>query len=191
MKEDFIVSDLLREHLSVDNARFVLSRADMLVNSTLEQLRKSTDRAYTLFGLLVTAFSGLTVFVLSVHSIRLLIPLVVLWLGLSCCLYMLFSRAIWIHPYRDAGNSPENMLVEKNVVYLKKKHKGLYEALNKEYMLNALYDSIEDSAYAIRVNDLQLAKRSRDIELVMKILKVTLGATALSSIICLFFTLFI
>lgn len=69
MNDDYKVSDELRDKLDEENARFVLSRADLLVNSTLEQLRKSTDRVYTLFGLLITAFSGLIAFVLSTNSI--------------------------------------------------------------------------------------------------------------------------
>lgn len=71
MDRDYTVSNELRDKLDEENARFVLSRADLLVNSTLEQLRKSTDRAYTLFGLLITAFSGLTAFALSASSIYL------------------------------------------------------------------------------------------------------------------------
>ena len=63
MNDDYKVSDELRDKLDEENARFVLSRADLLVNSTLEQLRKSTDRVYTLVGLLITAFSGLIAFV--------------------------------------------------------------------------------------------------------------------------------
>lgn len=185
MDNDYIVSDELRDKLDEENARFVLSRADLLVNSTLEQLRKSTDRAYTLFGLLITAFSGLTAFVLSVGSIWLLIPSAVLWCGLGCCLYLLFTKAIWVHPYRDAGNTPENLLSERNVSYLYRKHDGQQETLNKEYLLHAVYDSIEDAAYAIRVNDEQLAKRSHNIGLVMKILKATIAAVAFSSIVCL------
>ena len=118
MNDDYKVSDELRDKLDEENARFVLSRADLLVNSTLEQLRKSTDRVYTLFGLLITAFSGLIAFVLSTNSIYLLIPSVILCLGLGLALYILFVDAIWVHSYRDAGNSPENLLVEKNMTYL-------------------------------------------------------------------------
>ena len=81
MNIDYTVSNELRDKLDEENARFVLSRADLLVNSTLEQLRKSTDRAYTLFGLLITAFSGLTAFALSASSIYLLIPSIILCVG--------------------------------------------------------------------------------------------------------------
>ena len=70
MNDDYKVSDELRDKLDEENARFVLSRADLLVNSTLEQLRKSTDRVYTLFGLLITAFSGLIAFVNSTSKCK-------------------------------------------------------------------------------------------------------------------------
>lgn len=56
MDRDYTVSNELRDKLDEENARFVLSRADLLVNSTLEQLRKSTDRAYTCLGCLSLRF---------------------------------------------------------------------------------------------------------------------------------------
>ncbi len=187
MNDDYKVSDELRDKLDEENARFVLSRADLLVNSTLEQLRKSTDRVYTLFGLLITAFSGLIAFVLSTNSIYLLIPSVILCLGLGSALYILFVDAIWVHSYRDAGNSPENLLVEKNMSYLYRKHKNNKAIANKEHLLNIIYDSIEDAAYAIRVNDKQLEERTKTILKIMKILKATIviaAFVALVSMLC-------
>lgn len=189
MDEDYIVSDELRDKLDEENARFVLSRADLLVNSTLEQLRKSTDRAYTLFGLLITAFSGLTAFTLSTSSVYLLIPSFILCVGLGYALYILFVKAIWVHPYRDAGNSPENLLNEKNVSFLYRKHGNDRSTANKEYLINTLYDSIEDAAYAIRVNDRQLEERSATITKVMEALRAAIIVAtlcALVGIICKF-----
>lgn len=183
MDRDYTVSNELRDKLDEENARFVLSRADLLVNSTLEQLRKSTDRAYTLFGLLITAFSGLTAFALSASSIYLLIPSIILCVGLGYALYILFIRAIWIHPYRDAGNNPENLLSERNVAYLYRKHNNNGANANKEYLINTIYDSIEDAAYAIRVNDQQLEERSATIAKVMRALRAAIIITTLSALV--------
>lgn len=183
MDNDYIVSNELRAKLDEENARFILSRADMLVNSTLEQLRKSTDRAYTLFGLLITAFSGLIAFSLSSSSVYLLVPSVVLCVGLGYALYILFVRAIWVHPYRDAGNTPENLLNEKNVSYLYRKYADDRASANKEYLINTLYDSIEDAAYAIRVNDQQLEERSATIAKVMEVLKAAIIIATFSSLV--------
>lgn len=183
MNYDYEVSYELRDKLDEENARFVLSRADLLVNSTLEQLRKSTDRVYTLFGLLITAFSGLTAFVLSTSSIYLILPSVVLCMGLGAAIYILFVDVIWVHSYRDAGNSPDNLLVEENISYLYRKHKNKKGIANKEHLLYIIFDSIEDAAYAIRVNDKQLEKRTKTIIKVMKVLKATIAIAALIALV--------
>lgn len=50
----------VRNDLGMDVGLKILERSDMLASSTLEQLRKSTDRSYTLFGFLMTGFSAVT-----------------------------------------------------------------------------------------------------------------------------------
>ena len=54
MEQTFKISDEQWERLNDTTFRIVLERSDKLVASSLEQLRKSTDRAYTLFGFLLT-----------------------------------------------------------------------------------------------------------------------------------------
>ena len=66
---NYEISKYMRDTLSTDTACQVLVRADMLTGSVLEQLRKSTDRAYTLFGIFVTIFSGVGAFGISSNSI--------------------------------------------------------------------------------------------------------------------------
>lgn len=56
----FEIAHDVRDTLGKDVGLRILERSDMLTASTLEQLRKSTDRAYTLFGFLMTAFSAVT-----------------------------------------------------------------------------------------------------------------------------------
>ena len=43
-----IITGKVRKNLSEHTARIILERSDRLASSTLEQLRKSTDRAYTM-----------------------------------------------------------------------------------------------------------------------------------------------
>lgn len=78
-----------------------------------------------------------------------------------------------------------------------KKEKRQYEVMSepgvpdhewrRQHLLNIIYDSIEDAAYAIRVNDKQLEERTKTILKIMKILKATIviaAFVALVSMLC-------
>ena len=169
----------VRDTLGKDVGLRILERSDMLAASTLEQLRKSTDRAYTLFGFLMTAFSAVTGLLMAAKGILILIPGVVLWIGLCISLYIMFGKVIWVHSFRCMGNEPQNLISERNIKMLK----GIYgtkQTLSSRYELNLIYDSIEDCAYAIAINDSALEDRVRTIELVMNTLKITISVVALS-----------
>lgn len=113
---EFRISQNTRKSLDKETALFILDRADKLAACTLEQLRKSTDRAYTLFGLLLTAFSAVTGLLLAADiDCAILIPGGVLWAGLGVSLYIIFSKAIWVRQFRNVGNEPENMINERNI----------------------------------------------------------------------------
>lgn len=64
-----IISNKVRKNLNEHTARIILERSDRMASSTLEQLRKSTDRAYTMTGFLLTVFIALTAFVFSSPSL--------------------------------------------------------------------------------------------------------------------------
>lgn len=93
----------------------ILERSDMLASSTLEQLRKSTDRSYTLFGFLMTGFSAVTGLLLAAKESWLLIPGLILWTGLGVSLYIMFSQVIWVHSFRCTGNEPQNLISTRNI----------------------------------------------------------------------------
>ena len=172
-----------------ETALFILDRADKLAACTLEQLRKSTDRAYTLFGLLLTAFSAVTGLLLAADiDYAIFIPGGVLWAGLGVSLYIMFNKAIWVHQFRNVGNEPENMINERNIEYLKKSNGA---NASKVYELYAIFDSIEDDAYAIRINDRVLDGRVRVIRRVMETLKATMCLVAFSALAVFLFRLII
>lgn len=183
--DDFTVSSGTRRQLDEETARFVLERTDKLAHSSLEQLRKSTDRAYTLFGLLLTAFSGVTVFVLSTTDIYFLLPALVLCVGLFVSINILFNKGICVHGYSDIGDKPQNLLKDKNIEMLKKRVNGNLNRLNREYIKNAIFDSIEDAAFTIRVNDNSLRQRVEAVKRTMKVIKATMYIAAFVSLVAL------
>jgi len=184
-KEELYISKEVRENLDERNARFILERADLTAQSVLEQLRKSTDRAYTLFGLLLTAFSGTVAFMLSTKNIFLLIPVAVFCTGLFLSIYILFSKGIWVHAYRDIGNEPQNLLEKENIELLNKKSDKDKEALNRLYVKNIIFDSIENTACSIRTNGEILNQRVGVVQKALEIIKATVYTVAFISLVAL------
>ena len=107
-----IISNKVRKNLNEHTARIILERSDRMASSTLEQLRKSTDRAYTMTGFLLTVFIALTAFVFSSPSLWQLSTAVVLWSGIFIALYIMVNQVLWVHPFRHTGNEPRNMIQE-------------------------------------------------------------------------------
>ena len=85
MGQAFKISDEQWERLNDATLRIVLERSDKLVASSLEQLRKSTDRAYTLFGFLLTVFSGITAYLIKCIDVTILLPCIVGGIGNCYC----------------------------------------------------------------------------------------------------------
>lgn len=179
----------VRNDLGMDVGLKILERSDMLASSTLEQLRKSTDRSYTLFGFLMTGFSAVTGLLLAAKESWLLIPGLILWTGLGVSLYIMFSQVMWVHSFRCTGNEPQNLISTRNIKMLREIY-GSGKTLRKRYMQNLIYDSIEDCAYAIEVNDKALKNRVRMIELVMQTLKLTIYAVTISALVVFVFRIF-
>ncbi|MBF1517453.1 hypothetical protein [Prevotella pallens] len=180
---NYDISRYMRDTLSTDTAYQVLVRADMLTNSVLEQLRKSTDRAYTLFSIFVTAFSGIGAFGISSSSmsLRLFCAILCFGLGLSCLL--LFVKVLWVHHYVPIGNEAEVMLYDDNMKMLEKVYNNNAQKMNAAYMRNFLLDNIEDTTNAYRTNNLLLERRSMYVRWSMLI--------TLTSVIIAFFLLLI
>lgn len=177
-----IITGKVRKNLSEHTARIILERSDRLASSTLEQLRKSTDRAYTMTGFLLTVFIALTAFVFSSPSLWQLSTAAVLWAGIFIALYIMINQVLWIHPFRHTGNEPRNMIQEENIDRLLKKGYN-QEEMNAIYSVNTLLDAISNNQEIIDRNKSILANRCDHIEKVMTVIKCTIIVATVITVI--------
>lgn len=177
-----IVTGKVRKNLSEHTARIILERSDRLASSTLEQLRKSTDRAYTMTGFLLTVFIALTAFVFSSPSLWQLSTAAVLWAGIFIALYIMINQVLWIHPFRHTGNEPRNMIQEENIDRLLKKGHN-QEEMNAIYSVNTLLDAISNNQEIIDRNRSILADRCDHIEKAMTVIKCTVIVATIITVI--------
>lgn len=177
-----IITGKVRKNLSEHTARIILERSDRLASSTLEQLRKSTDRAYTMAGFLLTVFIALTAFVFSSPSLWQLSTAAVLWAGIFIALYIMINQVLWIHPFRHTGNEPRNMIQEENIDRLLKKGHN-QEEMNALYSINTLLDAISHNQEIIDRNRSILANRCDHIEKVMTVIKCTVIVATIITVI--------
>lgn len=177
-----IITGKVRKNLSEHTARIILERSDRMASSTLEQLRKSTDRAYTMTGFLLTVFIALTAFVFSSPSLWQLSTAAVLWAGIFIALYIMINQVLWIHPFRHTGNEPRNMIQEENIDRLLKKGYN-QEEMNAIYSVNTLLDAISNNQEIIDRNKSILANRCDHIEKVMTVIKCTIIVATVITVI--------
>lgn len=177
-----IITGKVRKNLSEHTARIILERSDRLASSTLEQLRKSTDRAYTMTGFLLTVFIALTAFVFSSPSLWQLSTAAVLWAGIFIALYIMINQVLWIHPFRHTGNEPRNMIQEENIDRLLKKGYN-QEEMNAIYSVNTLLDAISYNQAIIDRNRSILANRCDHIEKAMTVIKCTVIVATIITVI--------
>ncbi len=177
-----IITGKVRKNLSEHTARIILERSDRMASSTLEQLRKSTDRAYTMTGFLLTVFIALTAFVFSSPSLWQLSTAAVLWAGIFIALYIMINQVLWIHPFRHTGNEPRNMIQEENIDRLLKKEHN-QEEMNAIYSINTLLDAISHNQEIIDRNRSILANRCDHIEKVMTVIKCTVIVATIITVI--------
>lgn len=177
-----MLSGKVRKNLSEHTARIILERSDRMASSTLEQLRKSTDRAYTMTGFLLTVFIALTAFVFSSPSLRQLSTAAVLWAGIFIALYIMINQVLWIHPFRHTGNEPRNMIQEENIDRLLKKGYN-QEEMNAIYSVNTLLDAISYNQEIIDRNRSILANRCDHIEKAMTVIKCTVIVATIITVI--------
>ena len=177
-----IITGKVRKNLSEHTARIILERSDRMASSTLEQLRKSTDRAYTMTGFLLTVFIALTAFVFSSPSLWQLSTAAVLWAGIFIALYIMINQVLWIHPFRHTGNEPRNMIQEENIDRLLKKGYN-QEEMNAIYSVNTLLDTISYNQEIIDRNRSVLANRCDHIEKAMTVIKCTVIVATIITVI--------
>lgn len=177
-----IITGKVRKNLSEHTARIILERSDRLASSTLEQLRKSTDRAYTMAGFLLTVFIALTAFVFSSPSLWQLSTAAVLWAGIFIALYIMVNQVLWVHPFRHTGNEPRNMIQEENIDRLLKNGYN-QEEMNNIYSINTLLDAISNNQEIIDRNRSILANRCDHIEKAMTVVKCTVIVATVITVI--------
>lgn len=177
-----IITGKVRKNLSEHTARIILERSDRLASSTLEQLRKSTDRAYTMAGFLLTVFVALTAFVFSSPSLWQLSTAAVLWAGIFIALYIMVNQVLWVHPFRHTGNEPRNMIQEENIDRLLKNGYN-QEEMNNIYSINTLLDAISNNQEIIDRNRSILANRCDHIEKAMTVVKCTVIVATVITVI--------
>ena len=161
----------MRKFISIEVAQTILSRADVRLNSSLEQLRKSTDRAYTMTGFLLTCFTGLTAFLINTHDITQLCIVMVLWIGVSYALWVMFAKVISVHGFKYAGSSAKGYMQDFNIGISKRKTDGNVDNANEFYYKNILLDCIENTDAAFKYNKNQLVKRCQLIDKAMRAIK--------------------
>ena len=178
-----IIKKKNKKNLKENTNRIILKHTDKLASSTLEQLRKSTDRAYTMAGFLLTVFIALTAFVFSSPSLWQLSTAVVLWSGIFIALYIMVNQVLWVHPFRHTGNEPRNMIQEENIDRLLKNGYN-QEEMNALYSINTLLDAIRHNQDIIDRNKSILADRCDHIEKAMTVIRCTV---IIATIITAFF----
>lgn len=177
-----IITGKVRKNLNEHTARIILERSDRLASSTLEQLRKSTDRAYTMTGFLLTVFIALTAFVFSSPSLWQLSTAAVLWTGIFIALYIMVNQILLVHPFRHTGNEPRNMIQEENIDRLLKNGHN-QEEMNNIYSINTLLDAISNNQEIIDRNRSILANRCDHIEKAMTVIKCTVIVATVITVI--------
>lgn len=168
--EEFSLSNKQWEFLDDETLLIILERSDKLAASSLEQLRNSSDRAYTLFGYLLTVFSGLTAYLLTCDNTALLLPGVVLWAGIGTATGMMFSKVIQVHRFKNVGNEPKNLITEELMQAYK---------TNEAYRHMLLVAAIEEGQECYETNAKTLKERAAAVSRVMFVIKATVIAIAL------------
>ena len=165
-----IITSKVRKNLNEKTARFILERSDKLASGTLEQLRKTTNRTYSMMGFLLTVFVALTAYVFSSPSPWRLAISLTLWIGVGSALFILFNKVLWVHKFKYIGNDPRKMISEENIGMLSEKHGK--DELNEIYTLYSILDTIRINQETIDENEKALNDRCELMERAMTIIKV-------------------
>lgn len=173
----------MRSFASIPLLQSILSRADMRLSSSLEQLRKSTDRAYTMTGFLLTCFTGLTAFMISTKNLIFFVLSFILWAGVGYALLEMFNKVISVHGFMYSGNSARGYLQDKNISYVRRHSGGNDQLGNELYLKNCLLDNIEYVESAYQYNRERLTERCLRIDKGMRAVKFSVLADACLSVL--------
>lgn len=152
MDMEKIITSKVRQNLDEQTARFILEQVALKESCTLEQLRKSTDRNYTMTGFVLTVFMAITAFIASMPSSRNLLLLALpLCVGTGIALVILFCKVISVRYFMTQGVEATSFANEKNIdvalrLGLQDKAKA-NEALRFHFLINAIERSYKNTEY--------------------------------------------
>ena len=114
-----------------------------------------------------------TAYLIRCVDITVLLPCVVLWLGCGVATALMFSKAIWVHPFIHQGNQPRYLITKELI--------DAYKS-NGAYQHTLLVSAIEENQYCYDHNSNILEKRAKVIKCVMKVIKTTFLMVAVITI---------
>ena len=147
-----IITSKVRKNLDEHTARFILEQVSLKESCTLEQLRKSMDRNYTMTGFILTVFMAITAFIASMPSSRLLLALALpLCIGTGIALVILFCKVISVHHFMPQGIEASSFANEKTIdvalsLGLQDKAKA-NDVLRFHFLINAIERSNKNTEY--------------------------------------------
>lgn len=182
-----IITGKVRKNLSEHTARIILERSDRMASSTLEQLRKSTDRAYTMTGFLLTVFIALTAFLATEKMTMVLITITLpLWVGTGTALLILFCKVMWVHDFMALGDDAATMLRDDLVDVAMNKGLQDDDKANDEYLHHLVISSIRRTHNDTEYNRACLNRRNRYVKRAMTAIIASVIVSATTTVILLF-----
>lgn len=147
-----IISKKVRQNLDEHTARFILEQVSLKESCTLEQLRKSTDRNYTMTGFVLTVFMAITAFIASMPSNRMFLALSLpLCIGTGIALVILFCKVISVRHFMPQGIEASSFANEKIIdvalsLGLQDKAKA-NDVMRLHFLINAIERSNNNTEY--------------------------------------------
>lgn len=163
-----IISNKAASFMDMKTAEYILERADLRADSILEQYRKSTDRNYTLAGLIMTVFMALTAYLAgSQPSLHLMLITVPLWAGLGIALIILLCKVVRVHEFMMEGDQPSVMSRDELVDVAM--GKGLQDKAkaNDELLHHLIISSIKRAERNAEQNMAYLQEQCRYVRMAM------------------------
>lgn len=179
-----IITSKVRQNLDERTARFILEQVSLKESCTLEQLRKSTDRNYTMTGFVLTVFMAITAFIASMPSSRMFLALSLpLCVGTGIALVILFCKVISVRYYMPLGIEATSYANEQNIdvalrLGLQDKEKA-NDALRFHYLICAIERSHKNTEF----NKKCLEDRCRYVKIASTTIMVSVVVSAIIAVV--------
>lgn len=185
-----IITNKTANFMDMKTAEYILKRADLRASCILEQYRKSTDRNYTLSGLVMTVFMALTAYLAgSQPSLHLMLITIPLWTGLGVALLILFCKVIRVHDFMMEGDFPSTMARDELVDVAMSKGLQDKARANDELLHHLIIFSIKRSEQNAERNLAYLDERCRYVRMAMTTIVASTLVSASIAVITLLYLL--